>query len=146
MVAKNDFVIFKELLNTNNEHTWTPYQFMGVTFFDGEAVLGSDLRRVGNTVTCGIHAFRTIKKTSGFRLSKRNNRWSRLDNLHIAVIPKGTKYYVGANNDIVAEFMIVFNYLEDFIESKYYDKVRGTWYTTPIKKIKEIVEREVARD
>lgn len=121
-IAEKDIIVFKALdhydLNNRKKVFCTPYQYYPIDFIDGKCVMKSDLYMKSESncyfVSIGIHSFRdeeSAKVTcAGFPETKMTKHW--------AIIPKGSKYYIGDNNDIVSDNLIIFRTREDFREYK----------------------------
>jgi len=109
-----DLVVSKFLLNSNSKNVlwpcapwWleficnfiTPCQYKPIHFLFGQCTLRAKLDTPRKTplnslsmyIDKGIHAYNT-----------------REDNLHPAIIPKGTLVYYGVDDDIVAEKLIIY--------------------------------------
>lgn len=122
LVAEKDIEVAKNLVHRTipsiryDEGYYTPYQMYPVNFNKkGVAVLKTEhmnlyFHTYGDEafVKQGIHAYRRVTRDLSCL------------NLYRAVIPKGTKYYLGYGNDIVAEKMIIY-------QDKNYDKKLNSW-------------------
>ena len=62
----------------------------------------------GSVITKGIHAYKYS--------SKYNGRYD--TDQHYAIIPKGTKFYIGTYQDVVSNELIVFEKLKDYSNYK----------------------------
>ena len=111
-VAKEDILVYKCLDCTNGEYS-TPFQYMPIVFTKGKYVynkvkmsqkIGCRIRE-NALVSKGIHTYST--KNAAIALSKslygRNGT-----SMHYAVIPKGSNFYIGNNDDIVSNNLIVY--------------------------------------
>jgi len=104
----------------------TPYQYMPITFTKGKYVYGEALmdenaycgRERCAGINVGIHAFGT--KAAAISTSKYFHRNSGTS-MHYAVIPKGSNFYIGIDNDIVSNNLIVYRERRCF--DKYYPNV-----------------------
>lgn len=109
-VAEKDIHVYKQLSQPylDEKKYYTLYRFSPVNFKKGICELSSkNFSYKGSDAYCcvyhGIHARRT--KTMGgipFRC------------LHHAIIPKGTQYFLGRMNDVVALKLIVFKDVTDY--------------------------------
>lgn len=111
-VAKEDILVYKRLL-LREEGYITACRAYPVTFTDGIAVLEATIiveKWMYRCVTkwhkdriigLGIHSYRTPP----FCLR-----------VNFAIIPKGTTFYVGDNNDIVSEKLIIFQFEDHYKE------------------------------
>ena len=111
-VAKEDILVYK-CLDCNDGEYCTPFQYMPIVFTKGKYVynkvkmsqkIGCGIRK-NALVSEGIHAYSTrdkaIKVAKDFR--KSNGTY-----MHYAVIPKGSNLYVGSNDDVVSNNLIVY--------------------------------------
>lgn len=111
-VAKEDILAYK-CLDCNDGEYCTPFQYMPIVFTKGKYVynkvkmsqkIGCGIRK-NALVSQGIHAYSTrdkaIKVAKDFR--KSNGTY-----MHYAVIPKGSNFYVGSNDDVVSNNLIVY--------------------------------------
>ena len=111
-VAKEDILVYKCLDCTNGEYS-TPFQYMPIVFTKGKYVynkvkmsqkIGCRIRE-NALVSKGIHAYSTrgkaIKTSKSFYGDKGTS-------MHYAVIPKGSNFYIGNNDDIVSNNLIVY--------------------------------------
>lgn len=113
-VAKEDILVYKCLdYHYYNGEYCTPFQYMPIMFTKGKYVYNkvnmSQKRSCGirenALISKGIHAYST--KNAAIALSKslygRNGA-----SMHYAVIPKGSNFYIGNNDDIVSNNLIVY--------------------------------------
>ena len=113
-IAEKDIIVYKALQHVNCFELkcfYTPFILYPIVFVDGKCIISSVLKtNSSHYVGEGVHAFvneKMIKVTSEFLpLIKIVKHW--------AIIPKGSKYYIGANEDIVSNELIVFKTREDF--------------------------------
>lgn len=115
--AKKDIHVYKVLYDLDNEY-YTPFRRALVEFHSNIAISTASrltiLRRSLNIefssvdiVTEGIHAYRTILRAKS--ISNCMGGY-----IYHAIIPKGTKYYVGIDKNIVSEKLIIFKTKEAF--------------------------------
>lgn len=100
-VAKKDIECIK-WLDKDNKNFISPYQCM---IYKLGSTYEAKFSFHNDTIEEGIHAFRGTRVwyTKYFKSST----VCKTDVFVKAIIPKGTKYYVGKNYDIVAEKMII---------------------------------------
>ena len=110
-IAREDKHVYKVLL-TNGSKYITPYRQTQVIFTDDIGILSATLINILITVTCGIHAFRNYERAMRSGAFLPDPRYKLI--ICNAVIPKGTKYFIGTNDDIVAEKLIIFKTEEAF--------------------------------
>lgn len=113
LVAKTNIVAIKKLSLDKDDNYHTPFMCKNVTFNNGIVTLESDVKegfRVEKSawydtydVANGIHSF----------IERDRCMWSR-EKLFVSIIPKGSKYYLGEDGDLVSEKLIVFETQEDF--------------------------------
>lgn len=122
MKAKTDLKVYKCLdYNRAVKKYATPFQFMRVEFDEegkfkfemDEAIFKSFKSEFQHRtfVDKGMHAYR-VKNSADITAMKFYEHDGTAT--HYAVIPKGSYYYVGVNNDIVANQMIIFKSKKDF--------------------------------
>ena len=111
-VAKEDILVYKCLDCTDGEYS-TPFQHMPIVFTKGKYVYNKI--RMSQKIGCGlwksacvskgIHAYRTrdkaINVSKGFHGTNGTS-------MHYAVIPKDSDFYIGNNDDIVSNNLIVY--------------------------------------
>ena len=113
-IAEKDIVVYKALEHCNIfelKYFYTPFMNYPIVFVDGKCIIFSVLKtNSSHYVGEGVHAFlneKMIKINELFPLTKKIVK-------HWAIIPKGSKYYIGTNEDIVSNELIVFKTREDF--------------------------------
>jgi hypothetical protein len=117
LVADRDILVYKHLYYWEN-HKCTPYRFMPIDFSDGGMThfplvslsLNKEFkltREYADCVNFGYHAYRNSFQPLLVECKQ-----------FTAVIPKGTRYFIGDSDDIVAEQMIVFSY--EFVRKEHY--------------------------
>lgn len=114
-IAEKDIIVYKALGNYycfGIKHFYTPFMNYPIVFVDGKCIISSVLQTNSSPyVRNGVHACvneNLIKITIEFfsETKKITKHW--------AIIPKGSKYYFGADEDIVSNELIVFKTREDF--------------------------------
>lgn len=118
-IAEKDMIVFKALdhydLFKGKKTICTPYQFYPISFTDGKCVMKSDLNKIDSRfVDIGIHSYRKEEKAEISCLAYTETKMTK----HWAIIPKGSKYYIGVDNDVVSNNLIVFRTREDFRKYK----------------------------
>ena len=99
--AKCDIHVFKALDWINIDKYRTPYQKVPVEFKQFKAELFvKHFTFIDGEVAKGIHAF----------------RYKGRDPIFDAIIPKGTLYYIGTNDDIVSKKLIIFRTYSSYLE------------------------------
>ena len=124
-VAKEDILVYKCLDCIDGEYS-TPSQYMPIVFTKGKYVynkirmsqkIGCGIRE-NALVSKGIHAYSTrdkaIKLIKDFRKTNGTS-------MHYAVIPKGSNFYIGNDDDVVSNNLIV--YREKRCFDRYYPNI-----------------------
>ena len=131
LVAKQSILVYK-MLEIKNNHYRTPYMSKAVNFDDEYGMFfykttrfsidrvrffdqGREYREY--LVARGIHSyfdFDKAKHTSDFLLTLGAS------NIHYAIIPKGSKFYIGAEGDIASSNLVVFENETKYNENKEY--------------------------
>ena len=120
-VAKEDILVYKCLDCINREFR-TPFQYMPIVFTKGKYIYTNVYMKKktfcnkmveGGYVWSGIHAYRTMSRA--FAVSKSFYEFDGTY-MHYAVIPKGSNFYIGNNDDVVSNNLIVYR------DKKYFDK------------------------
>lgn len=113
-IAEKDIIVYKALDHCDtfgNKCICTPYMYYPIVFVNGKCIISSVLTTSDSPyVSVGVHAFRTeerIKRTCDFFPETKMTK-------HWAIIPKGSKYYIGQEEDIVTNKLIVFKTREEF--------------------------------
>lgn len=106
LVAQEDILVYKCLDCEDGEYC-TPFQFKPIIFTKGKYVYDKVdmLDCTEESIEVGIHAY-TIKK----RAIKVSESFNYLNgtSMHYAVIPKGSNFYIGRDEDIVSNNLIVY--------------------------------------
>ena len=127
LVAKQSILVYK-MLEIKNKHYRTPYMSKDVNFDDEYGMFFYKTTRfsINRTyfykkyhydVSRGIHSFFDFDKakhTSDFLLTLG------VSNIHYAIIPKGSKFYIGSNCDIASSNLVVFENETKYNENKDY--------------------------
>ena len=118
-ITKNNIVVYKALDTKKLDGTkciCTPYRYFPIVFFEGKCVMNEpNMDFYGTSIRRGIHAFTSeqrCKKVCIFYYNETGTKkfW--------AVIPKGSKIFVGNTNDIVSDNLIIFKSREEFRKYK----------------------------
>ena len=113
LVAKEDILVYKCLDCTSGEYC-TPFQYMPIMFTKGKYVYNKV--NMDESVVChenekfaciysGIHAYSA--KVKAIMVAKDFHKTNGTS-MHYAVIPKGSNFYIGNNDDIVSNNLIVY--------------------------------------
>lgn len=120
-IAKRNIHVWKGLIKLNNKPYTTPFRNTTILFLKGVAIQTAVLRReicrhetgFYYIVNEGIHAALTKRK---IRSIFDKIVPSEYQSFHHAIIPKGSKYYIGkiVEQDIVSNQLLVFETEEDY--------------------------------
>ena len=121
-IAKNNIIVYKALdtKDDGNMHICTPYMNFPIIFDNGKCVMKEPRMDIyGDLVENGIHSYTTeqrCKETCDdfFQCTGTRRFW--------AVIPKGSEFFVGIDDDIVSNKLIIFKTREEF--RKYKNKLK----------------------
>lgn len=112
LIAQEDILVYK-CLDCEDGHYCTPFQYMPIIFTKGKYVYGkSDMdesiycgkgERAG--IYAGIHSYGT--KAAAIATS-RSFHYDDGTSMHYAVIPKGSNFYIGIDEDVVSNNLIVY--------------------------------------
>lgn len=122
--AKKNILVYKMLEELNvckplKNIKETPYQYVTVKFKRGRTTQESCLVAENNQhVRTGIHAF-TYKGKSDETVRYLDHFLNWGLKTYYAVIPKGSSYYLGTQNDVATNKLITFLTKEDFEKSSY---------------------------
>lgn len=132
LVAKQSILVYK-VLEVKNKHYRTPYMLKGINFDDEYGMFFYKTTRfsINRThysyyytqyhydVSKGIHSyfvFDAANNTSEhIKIMSGSN-----SNIHYAIIPKGSKFYIGIDSDIVSSNLVVFENETKYNENKEY--------------------------
>ena len=132
LVAKQSILVYK-ILEVKNNHYRTPYMNKAVNFDDEYGMFFYKTTRFGidrvflytqkyeYLVARGIHSYIDLAKANY------NKDWiqdccclNAIANIHYAIIPKGSKFYIGAEGDIASSNLVVFENETKYNENKEY--------------------------
>ena len=112
LVAQEDILVYKCLDCEDGEY-WTPFQYMSIAFTKGKYVY--DEANMDESVYCGkgssssvsvgIHSFGT---KGAALLTCRDFYTMNGTSMHYAIIPKGSNFYIGIDEDVVSNNLIVY--------------------------------------
>ena len=109
LVAQEDILVYKCLDCEDGEYC-TPFQFKPIIFTKGKYAynkvnMPKSKYYWNDTIKVGIHTY-TIKKRA-IKVSESFNYLNGIS-MHYAVIPKGSNFYIGRDDDIVSNNLIVY--------------------------------------
>lgn len=109
LVAQEDILVYKRLDCTNGEYC-TPFQYMPIIFTKGKYAynkvnMPKSKYYWNDTIKVGIHAYTT--KNAAITISNAFY-YNSGTSMRYAIIPKGSKFYIGTDEDIVSNNLIVY--------------------------------------
>lgn len=111
LIAQEDILVYKCLDCIDGEYC-TPFQYMPIMFTKGKYVYNkTDMQDTqecewkGESIGVGIHAYITMSIAISLSRAYHINYGT---SMHYAVIPKGSKFYIGIDEDIVSNNLIVY--------------------------------------
>lgn len=132
LVAKQSILVYK-VLEVKNKHYRTPYMLKGINFDDEYGMFFYKTTRfsINRThysyyyaqyhldVSKGIHSYSVFDAANNasehIKIMSGSN-----SNIHYAIIPKGSKFYIGIDSDIVSSNLVVFENEAKYNENKEY--------------------------
>ena len=128
LVAKQSILVYK-VLEVRGKHYYTPYMSKAVNFDDEYGMFfykttrfSIDRAYFGGQyhygVLRGVHSYFDFDKANG--TSDFLNKIFDVLNIHYAIIPKGSKFYIGSNCDIASSNLVVFENKAKYNENKEY--------------------------
>ena len=135
LIAKQSILVYK-VLEVKNKHYYTPYMLKSVNFDDEYGMFFYKTTRFSIDRVRFFdqgHEYREYNVSKGIHshidLAKANCTISYLKilcdliaipNIHYAIIPKGSKFYIGTEGDIVSSNLVVFENETKYNENKEY--------------------------
>ena len=131
LVAKQSILVYK-VLEVKNNYYRTPYMIKTVNFDDEYGMFFYKTTRFGidrvrffdqgreyreYDVSKGIHSYFDFDKAN---LTNKYLKSLGVSNIHYAIIPKGSKFYVGIEGDIASSNLVVFENETKYNENKEY--------------------------
>ena len=135
-IAETDILVYKLLCLCSNEEFITPYQGYPISFEKGKFVYPkTEIGKINCeffTIDEGIHSYfskSAIEHILDIRYSHIDSKnlivfeneneivYNKYDSIHYAIIPKGSKYFIGIDGDIVSNNLIVFE--NEIVYNKY---------------------------
>ena len=112
LVAQEDILVYKCLDCTDGWYC-TPFQYMPIVFTKGKYVYNKECmdeyvycgKASSVVIRVGIHAYGT--KDAAMATSKSFHS-SNGTSMHYAIIPKGSNFYIGIDEDVVSNNLIVY--------------------------------------
>lgn len=127
LVAKQSILVYK-VLKVEGKHYYTPFISKGINFDDEYGMFFYKTTRfsINRTyfydqyhydVLKGIHSYFDFDKANDTNAYLKNFG---VLNIHYAIIPKGSKFYIGNNCDIASSNLVVFENEAKYNENKEY--------------------------
>lgn len=115
--AEQNILVYKVLERGFDEKYYTPYQGMpinfnpndGMFFYKNTRLLRGD---IAGSIANGIHSFFNDAKADALA-----NKFYK-ESMHYAIIPKGSRFFIGENGDIVSTNLVVFKTKKDYLKGK----------------------------
>ena len=133
LVAKQSILVYK-VLESDGKHYETPYECMPINFDDEygmffykttkfrveSALFGLGVGScIGYEVTRGIHSYTTLDDAKDC-VENLNKCFHSNASLHYAIIPKGSRFYIGKYGDIASSNLVVFKNKTKYSKNKMY--------------------------
>ena len=133
LIAKQSLLVYKVLSSTDGVHYHTPFQYQSINFddeygmffykttrfsFDKEYL---SKRNYKHLVARGIHSYANLDRANldknyfGIMSGSTTTK-----HIHYAIIPKGSKFYIGNDCDIASSNLVVFENEAKYNENKEY--------------------------
>ena len=131
LVAKQSILVYK-VLEVKGKHYRTPYMLKGINFDDEYGMFFYKTTRFSINKLfpyyypqCHYDVLKGIHSYFVFDEANHTNEHMKIvdgsnSNIHYAIIPKGSKFYVGNNCDIVSSNLVVFENETKYNENKEY--------------------------
>ena len=126
LVAKQSILVYK-VLEVEGKHYHTPFEYMAINFDDEYGMFFYKTTRfsidVHNKYTYfvskGIHSYIDFDEANYTNARMKHLYYSNA-NIHYAIIPKGSKIYIGLDGDIVSSNLVVFKNKTKYNKNKKY--------------------------
>ena len=131
LVAKQSILVYK-VLEVEDKHYHTPFEYMAINFDDEYGMFFYKTTRFsinrtyfyseGHTaydVLRGIHSYINFDEAD-YTTDYMKNLYDSKPNIHYAIIPKGSKFYIGCDDDIVSSNLVVFKNKTKYSKNKKY--------------------------
>lgn len=134
LVAKQSILVYK-VLEVEGKHYHTPFEYMAINFNDEYGMFFykttrfninrthfdlSDGHKCAYDVWRGIHSYIDFGEADYTTDYMKNLYDSTNPNIHYAIIPKGSKFYIGCDDDIVSSNLVVFKNKTKYNKNKKY--------------------------
>ena len=127
LIAKQSLLVYKVLSSTDGVHYHTPFQYQSINFDDKYGMFFYETTKFSifedldyeYNVTCGIHSFMDIHIANLVKKYFQKRSIIRIVIRH-AIIPKGSKFYIGVDGDVVSNDLVVFESKTKYNKNKEY--------------------------
>ena len=127
LVAKQSILVYK-VLEIRGKHYRTPYMIKSINFDDEYGMFFYKTTRFGINRTYSYKRYhydvlRGIHSCIDFDKANCISGYFKIfgvSNIHYAIIPKGSKFYIGSNCDIASSNLVVFENETKYNENKEY--------------------------
>lgn len=109
--AETDILCYKCLDKNEDGEYCTPFTYFPIEFVGGICEMKSRLYRDKKCVNVGIHSYALIDKAEELKEDFYDKDGT---DIYDAIIPKGAYYYIGKEDDIASNKLIIFETSEDF--------------------------------
>lgn len=140
LVAKQSILVYKVLERDDNKHYGTPFVRIPINFDDEYGMFFYKTTRFGITKTClflsngieygvnykinrGIHSYANVdgaEEAQYFIDEITKIKGNGVGTIHKAIIPKGSKFYIGKDADIVSSNLVIFKNKTKYNKNKKY--------------------------
>ena len=126
-IAKNDILVYKclDISTFSGRKIITPYKHYPITFDENGIFTYPKVRlqKIANTeITKGIHAYYN-------KVVADKEPWIGVIEIFYAIIPKGSRYFIGVAGDIVSNNMRIFKTNEVYNKYAETHKVKSLWHS-----------------
>lgn len=128
LVAKQSILVYK-VLEIEDKHYRTPFEYMAINFDDEYGMFFYKTTRFSilrtarfsdcYSVSSGIHSFLDFDEAN-YENEHIKNLCGSNSNIYYAIIPKGIKFYIGRDYDIVSSNLVVFKNKTKYNKNKKY--------------------------
>jgi len=126
LVAKQSILVYK-VLEIEDKHYRTPYEYMAINFDDEYGMFfykttrfSIDGHKCTYFVSKGIHSYIDFDEAN-YTNARLKNLCDSNSNIYYAIIPKGSKFYIGRYfEDIVSSNLVVFKNKTKYNKNKKY--------------------------
>lgn len=127
LVAEQTILVHKMVEKDDNNHLYTPYNYMPINFDDEYGMFFYKTTKFSFENGCGdavyvirgIHTFAELENAKD-SVDFLSNGCGANVSIYNAVIPKGSKFFIGKDGDIVSSNLVVFKNKTKYNKNKKY--------------------------